>query len=189
VNIDEANIIRDSALLSLNSTLDGRLTLYIPATGETVVAKPGFAVLISYNPGLVGAEDIPDAWRSRFPATIEVTTNWGAMRRMGFPVALVAAASKLDRERRGIAQAGQSIDSNVTGLTWTPQFRDIESLVDMMDRVGERAAVAMFISNIAEQVDTGKLSAAELEAVERMLDEAGYRTHRTAGGYPRAVAS
>lgn len=188
VNIDEVNSIRDTALLSLNSTLDGRLGLYLPATGETVVAQPGFGVIISYNPGLVGATDIPDAWRSRFPATIEVTSNWGAMRRMGFPLQLVGAAAQLDKERRGVPLAGQSIETNVTGLTWTPQFRDIEALVDMIDRVGERAAVAMLISNIAEQVDTGQLQAAELEAVERMLDMAGYRTYRLAGGYPRALA-
>jgi hypothetical protein len=188
VMIDEVNTIRESALLSLNSTLDGRLSLYLASTGETVIAQPGFAVIIAYNPGLVGATDIPDAWRSRFPATIEVTSNWGAMRRLGIPVQLIAAAAELDKERRGVPLAGQSIQTNVTGLTWTPQFRDIEALADMMDRVGERAAVSMFISNIAEQVDTGRLLAAELEAVERMLDTAGYAHYRTAGAYPRALA-
>jgi MoxR-like ATPase len=69
VMIDEVNTARDVALLSINATLDGRLTLYLAATGETVVARPGFAVLLAYNPGLVGATDIPDAWHSRFPAT------------------------------------------------------------------------------------------------------------------------
>jgi MoxR-like ATPase len=61
VMIDEVNTARDVALLSINATLDGRLSLYLAATGETVVAKPGFAVLLAYNPGLVGATDIPDA--------------------------------------------------------------------------------------------------------------------------------
>jgi MoxR-like ATPase len=51
VMIDEVNTARDVALLSINATLDGRLTLYLAATGETVVAKPGFAVLLAYNPG------------------------------------------------------------------------------------------------------------------------------------------
>ena len=81
VMIDEVNTARDVALLSINATLDGRLTLYLAATGETVVAQPGFAVLLAYNPGLVGATDIPDAWHSRFPATLEVTSNWPALAR------------------------------------------------------------------------------------------------------------
>jgi hypothetical protein len=75
VMIDEVNTIRDIALLSLNAVFDGRLSLYLPATGETVVARPGFGCLLAYNPGLVGATDIPDAWHSRFPATLEVTSN------------------------------------------------------------------------------------------------------------------
>ena len=85
VMIDEANAARDVALLSINATLDGRLALYLPATAETVVAQPGFAVLLAYNPGLVGATDIPDAWRSRFPATLEVTSNWAALVKLGAP--------------------------------------------------------------------------------------------------------
>jgi hypothetical protein len=36
--------------------------------------------------------------------------------------------------------------------TWTPQFRDIEALWRMSDRVGERAALAFFASNLHEQV-------------------------------------
>ena len=51
VMIDEANAARDVALLSINATLDGRLALYLPSTAETVVARPGFAVLLAYNPG------------------------------------------------------------------------------------------------------------------------------------------
>ena len=85
VMIDEVNTARDVALLSINATLDGRLSLYLAATGETVVAKPGFAVLLAYNPGLVGATDIPDAWHSRFPATLEVTSNWAALAELGAP--------------------------------------------------------------------------------------------------------
>ena len=85
VMIDEVNTARDVALLSINATLDGRLRLYLAATGETVVAQPGFAVLLAYNPGLVGATDIPDAWHSRFPATLEVTSNWARSRSSARP--------------------------------------------------------------------------------------------------------
>jgi energy-coupling factor transporter ATP-binding protein EcfA2 len=186
VMIDEANTARDVALLSINATLDGRLTLHLPATGETVRAQPGFAVLLAYNPGLVGATDIPDGWRSRFPATLEVTTNWPALVKLGAPVSLVRAARALDARRFAD-----------DGLVWTPQFRDIEALADMMGRVGDRPAIALFMSNIAEQVTAGTIQPAEASAVARMLDEAGYAalkvpaTSRIANldGYPRAVTT
>ena len=94
----------------INATLDGRLALYLPATGETVIAQPGFAVLLAYNPGLVGATDIPDAWHSRFPATLEVTSNWaGAGRaRRAEPLVTrgVRAGPPADR-RRGRPDAGR----------------------------------------------------------------------------------
>ena len=187
VMIDEANTIRDVALLSCNSVFDSRLQLYLPATGETVTARPGFAAMLAYNPGLVGASDIPDAWHSRFPATLEVTSNWAALAQVGAPQALVAEAMSLDRQRI----AGED------GLVWTPQFRDIEALWRMIDRVGERAALAFFASNLFEQLQAGKLQDAEAAAACRMLDQAGYahlKTSATGGrpnlhGYPRAVSS
>ena len=188
VMIDEVNTARDVALLSINATLDGRLSLYLAATGETVVAQPGFAVLLAYNPGLVGATDIPDAWHSRFPATLEVTSNWAALAQLGAPQSLVAEAMRLDRQRI----AGED------GLSWTPQFRDIESLWRMSERVGERAALAFFASNLHEQVSAGKIQDAEAAAACRMLDQAGYGRLRVVGatsglpnlhGYPRAVTS
>ena len=132
--IDEVNTARDVALLSINATLDGRSRLYLAATGETVVAQPGFAVLLAYNPGLVGATDIPDAWHSRFPATLEVTSNWAALAQLGAPASLVTEAMRLDRQRI----AGED------GLGWTPQFRDIESLW-RMSRAGRRARRARIL--------------------------------------------
>jgi MoxR-like ATPase len=185
VMIDEVNTARDVCLLSINATLDGRLTLYLAATGETVVAQPGFAVLLAYNPGLVGATDLPDAWHSRFPATLEVTSNWAALAELGAPHDLVREAAALDRQRI----AGED------GLVWTPQFRDIEALWRMSDRAGERVALALFASNLHEQLQAGKLQDAEAAAACRMLDQAGYsRYHVSASGrvpnlhgYPRAV--
>lgn len=186
VMIDEANTIRDVALLSINATLDGRLTLYLPATGQTVRAAPGFGVILAYNPGLVGATDIPDAWRSRFPATIEVTSNWAALADLGAPRDLVLAAAALDRERITEQE-----------LSWTPQFRDIEALADMITRLDERTAIALFISNIAEQTAAGTITDAEAAAACRMLDEAGYKKLRVPAtsktpnlnGYARAVTA
>ena len=189
VMIDEVNTIRDVALLSANSCFDGRLTLYLPATGESVVARPGFACLLAYNPGLVGgvATDIPDAWHSRFPATLEVTSNWPALAELGAPRQLVAEAAALDRQRI----------TGEDGLCWTPQFRDIEALWRMIDRVGERAALAFFVSNLLEQVQAGKVQDAEAAAVCRMLDQAGYARLKVLAtgrvpnvhGYPRAVTA
>ena len=186
VMLDEVNTARDVALLSVNSVLDGRLTIHLPATGETVVAQPGFAVLLSFNPGLAGAAtDLPDAWHSRFPATIEVTSNWAALVRLGAPEQLVRAAIALDGRRF----AGDD------GLVWTPQFRDIEGLVDMIARCGERTAIALFVSNLAERLTAGQIQPAEIAATMRMLDESGYAhlkvpaTSPTANvdGYPRAT--
>ena len=176
VMIDEVNTARDVCLLSINATLDGRLALYLSATGETVIARPGFAVILAYNPGLVGATDIPDAWHSRFPATLEVTSHWAALAELGAPTPLVREAAALDRQRI----AGED------GLTWTPQFRDIESLWRMSERVGERAALAFFASNLHEQVVAGKLQDAEAAATCRMLDQAGYTKYRVrpSGGVP-----
>jgi hypothetical protein len=187
VMIDEVNTIRDTALLSLNSTLDGRLSLYLPATGETVIAQPGFAVMLAYNPGLVGASDIPDAWFSRFPATLEVTSNWPALVELGAPARLVAAAMELDAKR--------VTGDNETGLVWTPQFRDIEALWHMIDRVGERPAISLYVSGLHEQLNSGRIQDAEAEAVSRMLDSAGYGKYRVLAssktpnlcGFPRAV--
>jgi hypothetical protein len=183
--VDEVNTIRDVALLSLNAVLDGRLCLYLPSEGRAVSAAPGFAVLIAYNPGLVGATDIPDAWHSRFPATVEVTSNWPALVKLGADEQLVKAAMALDAKR---------FDPDA-GLVWTPQFRDIEALAHMIDLVGERAAVSLFISNLHEQIEAGKVQLAEGAAVARMLDEAGYARLKVSAasripslhGYPRAV--
>ena len=71
VMIDEVNTARDACLLSINATLDGRLALYLPATAETVIAQPGFGVLLAYNPGWSapatsqtrGARGSPRRWR------------------------------------------------------------------------------------------------------------------------------
>src|SRR3954454_21422200 len=185
VMIDEVNTARDVCLLSINATLDGRLAVYLSATGETVIAQPGFAVILAYNPGLVGATDIPDAWHSRFPATLEVTSHWAALAQLGAPAPLVREAAALDRQRI----AGED------GLQWTPQFRDVESLWRMSQRVGERAALAFFASNLHEQIQAGKLQDAEAAATCRMLDQAGYAKYRVRPsgglpnlhGYPRAV--
>jgi hypothetical protein len=67
----------------------------------------------------------------------------------------------------------------------------------MLGRVGERAALALFVSNLLEQVQAGKLQDAEAAAACRMLDQAGYAHLKVSAagrvpslhGYPRAVTS
>ena len=62
---------------------------------------------------------------------------------------------------------------------------------------GERAALALFVSNLTEQVHAGKVQDAEAAAVCRMLDQAGYAHLKVSAtgrvpnlhGYPRAVTS
>ena len=188
VMIDEPNTIRDVALLSLNAVFDGRLALYLPALAETVIAQPGFTALLAYNPGLVSstATDIPSAWYSRFPACIEVTSNWPALVKLGAPKRLVEAAAESDRQR----MAGED------GITWSPQFREIEALHDMMTRAGERHGLSLFISSLVNRLTVGEISEAEAAAACRMLDSAGYDKYKVTeasgkpnlDGYPRAAS-
>ena len=66
----------------------------------------------------------------------------------------------------------------------------------MIELIGERAAVSLFISNVHGQIEAGKVQAAEGAAVARMLDEAGLGRLKVSAagpipnlhGYPRAVA-
>ena len=85
---------------------------------------------------------------------------------LGADEQLVKAAMALDAKR---------FDPDA-GLVWTPQFRDIEALSHMIELVGERAAVSLFISNLHEQIEAGKVQQAEGAAVARMLDEADEET-------------
>jgi hypothetical protein len=115
VMIDEPNTIRDVALLSLNSLFDGRLSLYLPALGKTIVAQPGFGCMLAYNPGMTSAiSDLPGQWYSRFPACLEITSNWPGLVRAGAPRLLVRAAMKADQERM----------RQDSGMSWSPQYRD-----------------------------------------------------------------
>jgi hypothetical protein len=123
----------------------GRLTLYLAATGENV-GPARVRRDPRLQPGAGRRNRHPDAWHSRLPATLEVTSNWAALAQLGAPASLVADAMRLDRQR---------IDGE-DGLCWTPQFRDIESLRRMTERVGERAALAFFVSNLHEQVQAGR---------------------------------
>ena len=67
----------------------------------------------------------------------------------------------------------------------------------MNRRIGERAALAFFASNLHEQTQAGKLQEAEAAAACRMLDQAGYARFKVRSssrtlslhGYPRAVTS
>jgi len=102
------------------------------------------------------APDPQSPRRSRSPAT------GAAVAELGAPAPLVTEAMRLDRQRI----AGED------GLGWTPQFRDIESLCRMSERVGERAALAFFASNLHEQVTAGKVQDAEAAGGTASADRA-----------------
>jgi len=188
VVLDEINVAREVALITLNPALaaGNNFTLYLPSTGESVTAHPWFRCGLSYNAGLVGATDLPEAWYSRFPAAIEVTSNWGALVKIGVPERLVAAAARLDQLRL----AGED------SLSWCPQFRELESLHHLTERVGERMAISLFASDLHERTLGGRIQEAEAAAACRMLDEAGYGRLKVGAssripnlhGYARAVA-
>jgi hypothetical protein len=187
VMIDEPNTIRDVALLSLNSVFDGRLSLYLPALAQTVVAQPGFGCLLAYNPGMTSAiSDLPQAWYSRFPACLEVTSNWPGLVRGGVPKLLVRAAMKADQDRQ----------KENSGMLWSPQYREVESLHKMMERCTERLGIALFASSLAEMEQTGQISTGELEAAMKILDDGGYERYKSSAatrtntaGYLRAVTA
>lgn len=166
VVIDEVNTARDTALLSINGVLDGRLTLHLPALDETVVAQPGFAVVLTYNPGLVGESDLPEAWYSRFPVAVEVGSNWPAARQL-LPghERLVTAAARLDQQRR----------FGDAGLAWSPQWREVQSLARMTERVGPDTAVRLFVADVVSRSQVAQtVGEAELDAVCGMLADGGY---------------
>ena len=165
VMIDEVNTARDVCLLSINATLDGRLALYLLGDRRDrdrparVRGHPGL------QPGPGRRDRHPRRLALALPGDAGGHQPLGrAGRSSARPAALVREAAALDRQRI----AGED------GLTWTPQFRDIESLWRMSERVGERAALAFFASNLHEQVQAGKLQDAEAAAACRMLDQAGY---------------
>ena len=68
--------------------------------------------------------------------------------------------ARATRRASGAGRRGEALDrqriAGEDGLCWTPQFRDIESLWRMSERVGERAALAFFASNLHEQVQAGR---------------------------------
>ena len=187
VMIDEANAARDVALLSINATLDGRLALYLPATAETVVARPGFAVLLAYNPGLVR--------RDRHSRRLALPVPGHARGDLQLGGAGQARRARAAGRGRGAARSAAHGRATM-GWSGRPQFRDVESLHEMMLRVGERAAIGFFCSNLHEQQAAGTIQDAETAAACRMLDEAGYGHLRVGAsskipnlhGYPRAVA-
>jgi hypothetical protein len=188
VVLDEINVARESALITANPAFaaGNNFSIYLPSTGEVVTAHSHFRCGLSYNAGLVGATDLPEAWYSRFPAAIEVTSNWAALVRIGVPERLVAAAARLDDMRL----AGED------AILWSPQFRELVSIHHLAKRVGERMAISLFISDVHERVVGGRIQDAEAAAACRMLDEAGYGKLKVGGtsrlaqlyGYPRAVA-
>ena len=112
VMIDEVNTARDVCLLSINATLDGRLALYLAATGETVIARPGFAVLLAYDPGLVRRERHPRRVALALPRHARGHLQLGGARAARRPRAARArgdAARPSAHRRRGRADVDAAV--------------------------------------------------------------------------------
>ncbi|KAI0564898.1 AAA ATPase [Gracilaria domingensis] len=74
VMLDELNLAPPDVLESLNRLLDDNREVFIPETGETVKAVPGFRLFATQNPpGLYGGrKELSNAFRSRF---VEITVE------------------------------------------------------------------------------------------------------------------
>ena len=163
--IDEVNTARDVALLSINATLDGRLTP-VPGGDRRDRRRPARVRRPArLQPGA--------GRRDRHPRRVALAVPGDARGHEQLGGARAARRAGAARRPRRCASIGSGSPAR-TGSCWTPQFRDIESLWRMSERVGERAALAFFASNLHEQVQAGKIQDAEAAAACRMLDQAGY---------------
>ena len=127
------------------------------------------------TPASSARTDIPDAWHSRFPATLEVTSNWPALaaaRRA--PTGSSPRRCALDRQRI----AGED------GLCWTPQFRDIESLWRMIEP-GRRARRARVLRLQPARAGAGR-QAPGRRGGRRLPDARPGRLRRTCRSRPPA---
>ena len=178
VMIDEVNTIRDVALLSLNATLDGRLSLYLPADGRDR-RRPARASRSSSptTPAWSARPTSPTRGTRASPPPSRSPATGPALAKLGADERLVAAAAALDAKRI----AGED------GLVWTPQFRDIEALWHMIERVGERAArVAVRLATCTSRSQAGKVQDAE---ARRRLPDARRGRLRPAEGRAARAAS
>ena len=91
----------------------------------------------------------------------------------------LAGARQARRRRAARREAAMALDrqriAGDDGLVWTPQFRDIEALWHMIERVGERAAaVAVLLQPARADRRPARSRTPRRAAACRMLDQAGY---------------
>ena len=72
-------------------------------------------------------------------------------------------------------------------LSWTPQFREIESIEVMCGKLDERTALALFVSGLHEQVEKGELPAeAATEACKLLEEVPDFRRYQVSDASPIA---
>lgn len=159
--VDECGVVAPRTMTVVYSVADGRGVYKVtdnPARG-TVVAKPGFMLILATNPHAPGVR-ISEALTSRVDHSIEVRTDHELMRKLGVPEELVTVAANM-RTRR------DSGDLSV----WEPQARELLRAKTQVDEYGMDVAVGNLISACPE--DSREVLA---EAIKRTLG-GGNRKH------------
>ncbi len=138
--LDEVNLMPMDVSGVLHSAMDGRGVIRIDDRPDQppVVARPGFYVVGSYNPGNLGGRRLSEALLSRFTVQIEVSTDYDAARSLGVPEELVTIAENLFVKSQSDRRDGGR-------GTWTPQMRELLAARDLV-RAGlglEFAAASM----------------------------------------------
>lgn len=139
--IDEVGVITPKVMTITFSVMDGRDRLLItgnPARGE-VVAQPGFIVVAATNPNAPGVR-LSEALLSRFALTMEVGTDYEAMKEMGVPEELCVAGANLDTRRKN------------EGTGYAPQARELLNAARQYKTRGEMIALRNLISSAPEEV-------------------------------------
>lgn len=138
--VDEGGVISPKTMTIVYSVMDGRNELRVTANPKrgTIVAKPGFFVIIATNPHAPGVR-ISEALTSRMAITIEVGTDYAMMRTLGVPDEAVTVSENLLTRRK----AGD-------GALWVPQARELLRYRDQVKRYGVQIATRNLIASAPE---------------------------------------
>ena len=150
--LDEIAEARPDVIVVLHPLTDHRRTLHVERHDETVVAAPGFGLVVSYNPGYQrGLKELKPSTRQRFVALS-----------MGYPeadleIAIVQGETGCDRDvAKRLVRLGQKLRTlPELGLAEAPSTRllvDAAKLIDggLPARLACRAAVVEPLSDDLE---------------------------------------
>ncbi len=118
--LDEINSMPMDVSTVLHSAMDGRGVIRLDDRPDSppVLARTGFTVVGSYNPGSLGGRRLSEALLSRFTVAVTVSTDYDAARSLGVPEELVVIAENLlVKARTDRAEGGRGV--------WVPQMREL----------------------------------------------------------------